>query len=171
VILGWNDGNLHWNFNFTVYVPTGSYEKGQLSVGKNIWAFMPALALTWYDPKSGLDVSGALTYVTQTNNDATDYQSGDLLHFDWGIGLHLGAKQEWEAGIVGNLVEQINGDSGSGAVLGPLEAESAGIGPALTYNTVLGATPASFSLKWESDFVAHKTFGGDVVSVSATFVF
>jgi hypothetical protein len=171
VILGWNDGNMHYNFNLSVYAPTGEYSKGELSVGKNIWAFMPAFAATWYDPKSGWEISGNFVYVTQTFNGATQYQSGDLVHLDWGAGWHFGAQHAWEIGLLGNLVEQITGDSGSGAILGPLKAESAGFGPAIAYNTILGRTPVSFSAKWESDFSHRNTFGGNVVMVSATAKF
>jgi hypothetical protein len=171
VILGWNDGNWHYNFNVSIYVPTGEYSKGELSVGKNIWAFMPAFAVTWYDPKSGWEASSSFTFVTQTFNGATDYQSGDIVHWDWGAGWHFGAHQAWEIGVQGNLVEQITGDSGSGAVLGPLKAESAGLGPAISYSTMVGKTPMSFSAKWEGDFEHRNTFGGDLIMVSATAVF
>lgn len=171
VILGWNEGNWHYNFNVSVYVPTGEYSSGELSVGKNIWAFMPAFAVTWYDPKSGWDVSGNFVFVTQTFNGATQYQSGDIVHLDWGAGWHFGAHQAWEVGIQGNVVEQIAGDSGSGATLGPLKAESAGIGPAISYGTLVGTIPMSFSAKWEADFQHRATFGGDVILISATAKF
>jgi hypothetical protein len=170
VILGWHDGNLHWNTSLSVFVPTGAYSKGELNVGRNIWAFMPQFSMTYFDPKIGLDASGTLTYVTMSRNDATDYQSGDIVHLDWAIGEHFGEKGAWEAGIAGNIVEQICGDSGSGAQLGPFKAESFGLGPALSYQTVLGHLPMNFALRWEHDLTHHNTFDGDVVSLSATAV-
>jgi len=170
IILGWHDGNLHWNTGLSVYVPTGSYSNGELNTGRNIWALFPQFGMTYFDPKSGLDVSGTLTYVTMTKNDATDYQSGDILQLDWAIGEHFGEKGAWEAGIAGNLVEQIGADSGSGAQLGPFKAESFGLGPAVSYQTVLGHVPVNFGVRWEHDLTHHNTFDGDVVSVSATAV-
>jgi hypothetical protein len=172
IILGWDFGNLHWNTDLLIYVPTGSYHTTQhLNVGKNIWAFMPQVGVTWFDPRSGWDVSGQLTYVTMTRNDATDYQSGDILHFDWGVGLHFGAKQEWEFGVNGSVMDQLGGDSGRGAVLGPFKAQSFGVGPAISWHTMVENVPFSFTGKWESDFSSRNTIGGDVFMITATAVF
>lgn len=172
IMLGWDAGNLHWNTDLLIYVPTGSYHTTQhLNVGKNIWAFMPQFGVTWFDPASGWDISGQLTYVSMTRNDATDYQSGDILHFDWGTGLHFGANQEWEIGVNGSVMHQLTGDSGSGAVLGPFKAESFGVGPAVSWRTNLKGVPFSLSAKWESDFSSRNTVGGDVFLFSATAVF
>jgi hypothetical protein len=168
IMLGWHEGDLHWNAGLSIYAPTGGYNKGELNLGRNIWGFMPQVAMTWFDPASGWDISGTAVWVAMTNNDATDYQSGNLLHFDWAIGKHFGA---WEAGIAGNLVRQINGDSGTGARLGSFEAQSAGIGPALSYMTKAGETPLQFGAKWERDFGHQNTFSGDVITVTATAVF
>jgi hypothetical protein len=172
IILGWDSGNWHWNTDLLIYVPTGAYHTTQhLNVGKNIWGFMPQIGVTWFDPQSGWDVSGQLTYVTMTRNDATDYQSGDILHFDWGTGLHFGAKQEWEIGVNGSVVHQLTSDNGAGAVLGPFKAESFGVGPAVTWRTSWKGVPVSLSTKWESDFASRNTLGGDVFMFSATAVF
>lgn len=171
ITLGWDSGNWHWNTDLLIYVPTGPYYTTQhLNVGKNIWAFMPQLGVTWFDPHSGLDVSGQLTYVTMTRNDATDYQSGDILHFDWGTGLHFGAKQEWELGVNGSVMDQLSGDSGRGTVLGPFKAQSFGVGPAITWHTNWENVPFSFTGKWERDFSSRDTIGGDVFMITATAV-
>jgi hypothetical protein len=171
IILGWNSGDFHWNLGMNIYVPTGPYDKNKLSLGKNVWGFMPQFALTYFDPKSGLDVSGTLVYVTTTNNDATAYQSGDVLHFDWALGEHFGAHGEWEAGLVGNLVQQVSADRGAGAKLGPFEEQSYGIGIGGSYSTVLGTMPANFGVRWEHDIDAENTFKGDVVVATATLKF
>lgn len=169
IILGWHEGNWHWNAGLGVYMPTGAFELGQLNVSKNIWALMPQAALTWFDPESGWDLSASLTYVTMSNNDATDYQSGDIIHVDWAVGLHLDA--EWEIGVAGNVVEQITGDSGTGARLGSNKAQSFGLGPAVSYSTKIGEMPLSVTAKWQHDLDAERTFEGDVVNVTATLVF
>lgn len=166
--LGWHEGNFHWSLSAIILAPTGSYSTNELSVSKNIWAFMPQFAITYFDPASGLDASAAIIYVTMTRNTATDYQSGDLLHLDWGLGMHFGEGLAWEAGVVGNVVQQVGADRGTGAKLGPLKAESFAIGPSISYNTKIGKSPLSLSAKWEHDLVSHNTFGGDIVSVSAT---
>lgn len=166
--LGWHEGNWHWNVNLGVFAPTGGYEDGQLNVGKNVWAVLPQAAITYFDPESGLDFSAAFTYVTMWRNDVSDYQSGDILHLDWAIGVHLDA---WELGVAGNLVNQVEGDSGSGARLGPNKARGFGVGPAVNYSTKFGDTSVVFTTKWQHDFEAVNTFEGDVVNVTATIVF
>jgi hypothetical protein len=168
-IFGWHDGNLNWNLGFNVFVPTGEYQLRQLNTGRNIWGFMPQFGFTYFDPKTGWDLSGMLVYVTMSDNTTTNYQSGDILHLDWAFGKHFGP--QWEVGVVGNVVQQVGADSGSGAKLGPFKAESLGIGPGVNYSAMLGSTPTTFSARWERDFDAHNTFKGDVVMASATFVF
>jgi hypothetical protein len=170
-LLGWNDGNLHWSVGLNVYIPTGAYSLHELSVGKNVWGFMPQFAFTYFDPKTGFDLSATFVYTTLTNNDATQYQSGDMINLDWAIGKHFGAKGAWEAGIMGNLVQQISGDRGAGAKLGPFEASSYGIGPGVSYSTVLGRFPASFTARWEHDVDTSNTFKGDLALVTATIKF
>jgi hypothetical protein len=170
-LLGWNEGNLHWNVGLNVYVPTGGYNTHELSIGKNVWGFMPQFAVTYFDPKTGLDVSATFVFTALTNNSATDYQSGDMFNIDWAIGKHFGARGEWEAGIMGNLEHQITGDSGTGAKLGPFEANSAGIGPGISYSTLLGHFPTSFTARWEHDFTAQNTFKGNLALVTATIKF
>lgn len=168
IVIGWHAGAFHWNAGLSILAPTGAYEKGRLNVGRNTWGLLPAVALTWFDPELGWDLSGSLTYLTLANNEATDYQSGDILHFDWAIGKRIG---EWEIGVAGNIVQQITGDSGGGAKLGDFEVRSIGIGPALTYSTKIGEMPFSFSAKWEHDISSANTFSGDVVTATATLVF
>jgi len=143
VAIGWDHGNFHWNGSFSLYLPTGGYERGQVNIGRNVVGFMPGGALTWFDPASGWDVSGALTFVSMTRNAATDYQSGDLLQLDWAIGNHV--TPNWEIGLAANLVQQLNADSGTGAKLGAFKAQSFGLGPAVNYTGKWGDTPVSFS--------------------------
>jgi len=170
-LIGWSDGNLHWNVGLNILAPSGAYNVHQLSVGKNVWGFMPQFAFTYFDPKTGFDLSGTLVYTTLTENHATQYQSGDAINLDWAIGKHFGAKSEWEAGIAGNLVQQVSDDSGPGAKLGPFKAASYGIGPAISYSTLLGGFATSFSARWEHDIDASNTFKGDIAVVSATVKF
>jgi len=167
VILGWHSGNWHMIASLPFYIPTGAFETGKLNVGKNVWGLMPTFAVTWFDPMSGWDLSASSTLVFLTENHATDYQSGVLFHLDWAIGKHLG---KWEIGVAGNFVEQISNDGGSGAKLGGFKAHSIGIGPAVSYSTMLGPAPLTFSAKWEPDVSASHTFKGDVIMVSLVAV-
>jgi hypothetical protein len=171
VALGWDSGNWHWLGDVFVYIPTGEYQKGQLNTGRNFWALMPQFSFTYFDPKEGWDASVTLTYVTMTENTATQYQSGDILHVDFSSGYHFVALGgQWEAGLSGNVVDQVSPDSGPGAKLGPLEAQSVGLGPMVSYSSKLSGVPVAFSARWQHDVTATKTLGGNIVYVTATVV-
>jgi hypothetical protein len=166
--LSWHSGNWHTNAGLSIYAPTGPYSRGNLNIGRNIWALIPTLAVTWYDMANGWDVSGSFAFVIPGENDATDYHSGVVFQADWAIGKHFGA---WEIGVSGNVVEQITDDSGSGAKLGAFRMESFGIGPAIGYTAMLGRAPLTISAKWQPDISATNTLKGDVVTASLAFVF
>ena len=168
-LFAWHDGPFNWNLALNVYAPTGYYSphiRTGLSIGKNIWAFMPQFSFTYFDPKAGWEASTSLIYVTQGNNSATDYQSGDLIHLDWALGYHFGSALSWETGVAGNFMQQISPDTGSGARLGSFEASSFGLGPALSFNTKYGTVPINLGAKWEHDLYATNTFKGDLVTVT-----
>ncbi len=169
ILLSWHEGDLHMTGAFMVYAPTGKYDvNADLSIGKNYWAFIPQFAVTWFDPASGWDLSGTMTFVFPTENNATQYQTGNIFHFDWAIGKHLG--EEWEVGVQGNFMQQISGDSGPGAKLGSFEISSIGIGPGVTYSTKAGKMPLIFNFKWEPDVTATNTFKGNIISASLTAI-
>jgi hypothetical protein len=92
--LGWDAGNLHWNFALFGFAPTGEYERKQLAnTSLNHWAVMPRLAATWFDPKTGWQASGAAIFSVSWDNPATDYETGDILNLDGAITkilAHLG---------------------------------------------------------------------------------
>jgi hypothetical protein len=104
-----------------------------------------------------------------TKNDATDYQSGNLLHLDWAIGNHV--SRNWEIGLAGNWVQQLSDDGGSGAKLGAFRAQSFGLGPAANYATKWANMPVSFTAKWERDVFHTNMLGGDLIVVNGTIFF
>ena len=54
LILGWNEGNFHWNVSVFALAPTGDYSTKQLAnTSLNHWAVMPRLAATYFNPKTG----------------------------------------------------------------------------------------------------------------------
>lgn len=171
LVLGWHDGLFNWNFAAYVYVPTAGFDLRQLNIGKNIWAFIPSYSFTYFNPQTGWDVSGSLIFTMMSYNTTTHYHSGDILQLDWAVGKHFGEGGAWEAGIAGNVVQQVAGDTGLNAKLGPFKEESFGLGPAVNYTTKLGMVPLILQTKWERDLVTHNTFKGNIVTASATVVF
>ena len=97
-VIGWHDGNLHYNFALSIFMPTGEYDSAEISLAppsvnnilnfsKNKWMFMPTLSATYLDPQAGLEFSGALGIGFSTRNPATDWKNAPELTFEGAIGL------------------------------------------------------------------------------------
>ena len=83
LVLGWNEGNFHWNFALFGFAPTGEYSKNNIAnTSLNHWAVMPRLAATYFNPKTGWQVNGAAVYSVNWENPATDYETGEILNLD-----------------------------------------------------------------------------------------
>ncbi len=170
LILGWQEGNFYWNFALFGFAPTGEYSKNELAnTSLNHWAVMPRLAASYFNPKTGFQVSGAAIYSWNFENPATDYKTGEILNLDGSITKNFGALG---VGGVGYAMIQTTGDSGSGARLGSFESRVYGAGPIVTY-TLGAGTPTALTLiaKWYAEFDAQNTFEGNTVDVAASFKF
>lgn len=83
VALYWNEGNYHWSFSQFIVTPTGSYdEDDDINTSLNYWSFDSNFALTYLNEQAGRDLSFNLGYIYNTENDKTDYQSGQEVHLD-----------------------------------------------------------------------------------------
>ena len=170
VVLGWHAGNFHWNLGLSVVAPTGLYRKGDLAfTSLNYWTVLPQFALTYFDPASGWDVSAAVAYAVNTKNQATQYLTGNIFDLDWAVGKQL--TPAWKIGIAGYYLQQVTGDSGSGAVLGANQMSVWALGPAATYSFEIGQTPVSLLAKWTHEIAASRTFQGDTVTTAFSLKF
>jgi hypothetical protein len=170
VMMGWNSGNFHWMTLVSIAMPTALYNKENIAnTGLNYWSVQPQFGITYYEPKKGLDVSAGLTYVINTENNATSYLTGNIFHLDWAVGKQL--NPAWKVGVVGYLMEQVTGDSGSGATLGPDKASVWALGPAATYSFEVNKKPLSVLAKWTHEIAATNTFRGDTASAAISFDF
>lgn len=134
--LGWSRGDFKWGMQLDVYAPTGEYDAGRLAnVGLNYWTFEPVASLSYISKKIGLEISTTAGLDFNTNNDATDYQSGDVFHVDATIAEHLPLCKLGIFGVGVNAFywKQFTADSGAGARLGSFETLMAGVGPVLSY--------------------------------------
>ena len=161
----WNRGNVHMSFAEFVITPTGDYSTDNpINQGLNYWSFDTNFALTYLNPETGRDLSFNLGYIYNTENDATDYRTGQELHLD--VVLNQFFSETFAAGIQGFYLNQISGDSGAGALLGDYEAEAAGAGPALMWARRIGKQDVTFIAKWLHEFHAENRLEGDHVYVS-----
>jgi len=165
--LQWTCGDFKWGVLLDVYAPTGAYNTGRLvNVGLNYWTFEPIVSFSWISQKIGLEFSTFAGLDFNTENDATNYQSGDVFHIDATVAEHLPL---FGCGIIGlgaNAFywDQFAADSGSGAKLGPFETEMADVGPVLSYISppICGHTLVA-EVKWLPQMDTAKTLRGDYV--------
>jgi hypothetical protein len=158
--LYWNSGNIHTSFAQFIVTPTGEYSTGNLiNNGLNYWSFDTNFALTHLNPETGREFSFNIGHIYNTKNTDTDYQTGRELHLDVVFNQYF--SETFAAGIHAFYLNQITGDSGSGAVLGDFKAEAAGIGPALLWTKKMGGQEVSFIAKWMHDFHAENRLEGD----------
>ena len=168
--LFWTFGNFHVNASETITVPLGSYDVDEdVNGGLNYWTFETAVAGTYLHPEKGFEVSATLGYLYNTENDDTDYQTGQEFHVEYMLNQFL--SETFAVGVQGFYYKQITGDSGSGAVLGDFEGEATGIGPALMWATKIRETDVVLSAKWLHELDAEKRLEGDHVFLNATLVF
>ena len=169
LILGWHSGNFWWNYGLFGFAPTGKYNKQDLAnTSLNHWALMQRIAGTYFNPKTGFEVTGAAIYSVNWENPATDYETGNILNLEGAITQNFGALG---VGAVGYAMIQTTPDSGAGARLGAFESHVYGAGPIVTYMLGEGISALTLIAKWYAEFGAENTFEGNTVDVAASFKF
>jgi hypothetical protein len=170
--LAWNMGDFQCDLRLLVYAPTGDYNVDRLAnVGLNYWTFTPMITASYLSSKYGFEITSSIGLDFNTINNATDYQSGDMFHYELTVAQHL---PFFGLGIIGvganfSYWEQITGDSGSGAELGSFEGHTTGIGPVVSF-----ITPNKnllFEVKWLPEIDVSKRLQGDAVWFKAVWVF
>lgn len=173
--LNWTFGELQLNFQSVVYTPTGDFDVGALAnAGKNHWMFDQMIGASFTSQKTGTEITAFFGYAVSTENPATNYRNGDIIHLEGTLQqfLPLGSKTTL-LGIGANAFyyQQVTGDSGSGATLGAFEGQTAGIGPVLTFVKIMGKRALSIQVKWLPELDTEKRLNGDWVWVSGGFKF
>jgi len=162
----WNNGDkLHFSQSFFLVVPVGDYDEDDgANTGLNYYTFETDFAMTYLNPETGQDYSVVIGYGYNSENDDTDYQSGDEFHIDYVINQFL--SDSWAIGLHGFYYEQLSGDSGDGALLGDFKAEAAGAGPALMWIPPQYEGKVAFVAKWLNEYDAENRLEGDHVFLS-----
>ncbi|WP_419710466.1 SphA family protein [Pseudomonas sp. NFX224] len=158
----------HLSLSLPIYVPTGAYNDNRLAnPGQNNYTFMPTVAFTHLDGKSGeFTLSGGLEFYTENN--ATDYKNGDIFTLDalWTHGFGNG----WNAGLVAGYIQQITDDSGSGSTTG-FRGRSVGAGPSVGWNGKFADAQASVSARWVPEFDTKNRPEGNGFNINLTLAF
>jgi hypothetical protein len=173
VMLGWKSGDWQFDALMPVYIPTGSYVDGRLgNPGLNYWTYDPMFGVAYSNKKSGFNAVLRTGYAMSTENSATHYQSGSLLHFDGSVEQILPVGSGFLAlGAEAFYFDQVTGDSGSGAVLGNFKGMTNGIGPVLGYIKPLGKNSLVFEGKWLTELNTKNRLEGDYWFLRAAYKF
>lgn len=164
-IIFWQSGNYHFSLAEYIVTPTGSYDKDELiNTGLNYWTFDTNVAATYLNEETGQDYSINIGYSYNTENNDTDYQTGQEIHIDYMINQFL--SEHWAVGVHGFYLEQITGDSGDGSLLGDFKGKAAGIGPAVLYASKAFNHDVTFIAKWLNEYDAEKRLEGDHIMLS-----
>ena len=167
-IIGWHEGNWHWNVNALVNVPIGPWSSSSSSnLSFNHWGLATIAAVTWLDPNIGFEVSVAPGFTFNWENPDTDYKTGTEFHVEFALLQHF--SQRFAVGVAGFHYQQVTGDSGAGAGLGNFKGRVTALGPVATYNFNLGKIPVSTQLTWMHDFNVDNRLEGDLSMLTISF--
>ncbi len=160
-----NEENWHFSQSFYIVVPVGDYDDRDIAnTSLNYWTFETDFAATYLNESTGQDYSFVLGYGYNTENNDTDYQSGDEVHLDYTLNQFI--SESVAVGIHGFLYKQISGDSGDGALLGSFKAEAAGVGPAVMWLPQRYEGKAALVAKWIHEYDSENRIDGDHLFLS-----
>lgn len=167
--VAWNvDKQTHVQFGTMVNIPIGQYREDELAnLAFHRWIVDASLAATWHDEASGWDLSTKTGITFNGTNDFTDYNSGTELH--WEASVEKTLSKQFSLGLQAYHYQQISGDSGTGAVLGPNKGEVSAVGVTGAYDFVLGKTPVTARIRVFEEFNATRRLDGTAAFFSLTF--
>jgi len=153
--LRWNAGVHNYMTYITGDMPVGVYDPSRLSnIGIGHWAVDSGFGYTYFDPKTGHEISGVLGFTYNTINPDTQYQNGVDMHFDWGASQFV--TKQFQAGLVGYVYKEIGCDSGSGDRVGCFQSQVVGVGPQVGFIIPLSTTMQGYlNLKSYFEFANH----------------
>ncbi len=129
--VNWNVGVHNYMLYTAVNIPNGTFERRLANLSIGHWASDSGVGYTYFNPKTGWELSAVLGATYNWENRTLDYQNGIDLHLDWAASKFL--TKQLHLGVVGYGYQQVTGDSGSGAVLGDFESRVFGVGPQIGY--------------------------------------
>jgi hypothetical protein len=153
--LKWNQGVNNYMLYVMGDVPVGNYNPNRLAnLGLGHGAIDGGAGYTYLNPQTGHELSIVTGLTYNFKNPDTQYQNGIDWHVDWGASQFI--SKQVHIGLVGYYFQQLTGDSGAGATLGPFKSRIAGIGPQIGYIfPINAATQGYLNLKAYWEFAAQ----------------
>jgi hypothetical protein len=151
--LKWNSGVNNYMTYITGDIPVGAYQSTRLSnLGIGHGAVDAGGGYTYFNPQTGHEFSGVLGFTYNWINNATQYQNGVDLHFDWGASQFL--TKQVQVGLVGYAYKELGCDSGSGDRVGCFQSQVFGIGPQIGFLFPVGDMQGYLNFKAYGEFAA-----------------
>ncbi len=172
-MLAWKSGFWQYSALLPIYAPTGKYEAGRLAnPGLNYWTFDPTVGVSYNNEKNGFNAALYAGIALNTENNATNYRSGSVLHFDGSVQQLLPLGPGFLGiGAEAFYLQQVTGDSGSGAGFGDFKFRTAGIGPVLTYILPRGKGTFVGELRWLPELSVKNRLEGDYAWLKIVYQF
>lgn len=164
-MLAWKSGSWQYDAMIPIYAPTGNYESGRLgNTGLNYWTFDPIVGIAYSNTKIGFNAMMHGGVAINTMNADTDYRSGSTLHIDAAVQQLFPAGPGFiGVGAEVFYLQQVTGDTGSGAFLGDFKGRTVGVGPLLTYIWPLGQQTLLAEVRWLPELEVKNRMEGDYV--------
>jgi len=150
--LKWNQGVNNWMVYVSGDVPVGAYNNTRIiNLGIGHGAIDAGGGYTYFNPQTGMEFSAVAGFTYNFTNTATDYKNGIDSHLDLAFSKFV--SKQFFVGAVGYVYNQLTGDTGSGAKLGPFKSRVEAIGPQAGYVFPVGDLQGVLNLKgyWEFD--------------------
>jgi len=163
--LYWQQGNFYINLYEVISIPTSKFDQTRLAnISLNHWVFDTVLAMTWLDPKIGIEISTTSGIIYNTDNPDTNYQTGLEFHMDVMLNWHYSSSLS--VGVHGSIYQQLTGDKSADPFLGAFKGQSYSIGPAIIWNKNIGRQKYYLSAKWLNEFNAKNRVEGDLTIIT-----
>ncbi|MXO60186.1 transporter [Altererythrobacter salegens] len=151
-----------------VNIPVGNYREDQLAnLAFNRWIYDGSVAMSLHDMESGWDVSGKVGVTFNGTNDYTQYKSGDEFHAE--AAIEKAFSPSFSLGVQGYYFDQLSGDSGPGARLGPFKGKTVAGGLTAAFNFLSGKTPVTARFRAFKEFDVRNRLKGSAFFFSLTF--
>jgi hypothetical protein len=147
----WNAGVNNYMVYLTGDIPVGLYSSSNLAnIGLGHGAIDGGVGYTYFDQKTGHELSAVLGFTGNFQNQSTGYTSGIDSHLDWGASQFL--TKQLQVGLVGYFYEQLTADSGCAPVLCPFKSRVVGVGPQIGYTFPVAGMQGYLNLKGYGEF-------------------
>ena len=153
--LKWAHGVHNFMTYVTANVPVGAYDinlvkpRSALGAGRST----AVRGYTYFDEDKGHEFSAVVGFTYNFMNPHTAYRSGIDMHVEASVLQYL--TDRFLVGVTGYFYNQITGDDGPGATLGPFMSRVAEKRPQLSFDFALGGRSASLGTRGYYEFASQ----------------